>query len=141
MSEIQSKHYSQIKSLIERNQWSHSEKPESGCKRIDVKNGKFSAVVKIYETGTIQVQGAESNLKESLLKAKEAIENGENTENILPFEIERFPEILQERIPAIDPVIVRFIKEAIITVKSGSNLGCAFLLGGASEKESDLFAH
>jgi hypothetical protein len=134
MSEIQEKHYTQIKSLIERNGWSNSEKLESSCKRIDVKSGKFSSCVKVYETGTIQVQGAESNLKAALLQAKTAIENGENMGDMLPFEIERFPEILKERISNIDPVIVRFIEEAIISVKAGSNLGCAFLLGGASEK-------
>ncbi|MCP4986714.1 MAG: hypothetical protein GY928_11865 [Colwellia sp.] len=42
--------------------------------------------------------------------------------------------MIKERIPNVDPIIVRFIEEAIITVKAGSNLGCAFLLGGASEK-------
>ncbi len=29
---------------------------------------------------------------------------------MLPFEIERFPELLKERITNIDPVIVRFIQ-------------------------------
>lgn len=134
MSEIQEKHYSEIKSLIERNGWLNTERPENGCKRIDVKSGKFSSCVKVYETGTIQIQGADSNLKSSLLQGKQAIENGENMGDMLPFEIERFPEILKERIPNIDPVIVRFIEEAIISLKAGSNLGCAFLLGGASEK-------
>ncbi|MEH1826890.1 MAG: hypothetical protein V7L22_16260 [Nostoc sp.] len=134
MSEIQEKHYGQIKSFIERNQWSLKEKLESGCKRIDIQNGKSSSCVKVYETGTIQVQGAESRLKEALNQAKAAIENEEGIGDMLPFEIERFPELLKERITNIDPVIVRFIQEAIITVKAGSNLGCAFLLGGASEK-------
>ncbi|NJR63610.1 MAG: hypothetical protein HC769_35420 [Cyanobacteria bacterium CRU_2_1] len=90
--------------------------------------------MKVYGTGTIQIQGGESKLREALLQAKEAIENEENLGDMLPFEIERFPEVLKERIPAVDPVIVRFIEEAIITIKAGSNLGCAFLLGGASEK-------
>jgi len=134
MTEIQEKHYSQMLSFIERNRWSFSEKVESGCKRIDVKNGKFANFVKVYGTGTIQIQGAESKLREALLKAKEAVENEESLGDMLPFEIERFPEVLKERIPDVDPVIVRFIEEAIVTVKAGSNLGCAFLLGGASEK-------
>jgi hypothetical protein len=42
--------------------------------------------------------------------------------------------MLRERLPNVDPIIVRFVEEAIVTVKAGSNLGCAFLLGGASEK-------
>nr|MDZ8041486.1 hypothetical protein [Nostoc sp. CreGUA01] len=49
MSEIQEKHYAQLKSFVERNQWSSAEKLESGCKRIDIKNGKFSYCLKVYE--------------------------------------------------------------------------------------------
>jgi hypothetical protein len=134
MSEIQEKNYSHIKSFIDRNRWANTEKTEANCKRIDVQNGKFTCVVKIYETGTIQVQGAESKVREALFEAKKAIENEENIGEMLPFEIERFPDVLKERIPSIDPIIVRFIEEAIITIKAGSDLGCAFLLGGASEK-------
>jgi hypothetical protein len=134
MTEIQEKHYAQMMSFIEINHWSFSEKEETICKRIDVQNGKFTNFVKVYGKGTIQIQGPESKLKEALLKAKEAIENEESLGDMLPFEIERFPELLKERVPAIDPVIVKFIEEAIITLKAGSNLGCALLLGGASEK-------
>jgi hypothetical protein len=134
MSEIQNKHYGEMKSFIERNQWISSEKSESGCKRLDIKHGKSNCVVKVYTTGTILVQGSDSNLKDAVNQAKEAIENDKVIGNMLPFEIEKFPETLKERIPNVDPVIVRFIQEAIITVKAESNLGCAFLLGGASEK-------
>jgi len=134
MPEIQEVNYTQIKSFIERNEWPFSEKMEGANNRIDVQHGKNKCVVKVYSTGTVQIQGVDSKLKEALAKAKDAIENEEAIGEILPFEIEKFPETLQERIPNIDPIIVRFIKEAIITVKAGSNLGCAFLLGGASEK-------
>lgn len=134
MSEIQESNYKQMNSYIERNKWPFSDKLEGKTNRIDVQHGKNKCVVKVYSTGTIQIQGAASNLKEALEKAKEAIENEEAIGEMLPFEIEKFPETLQERIPDIDPVIVRFISEAIISVKAGSNLGCAFLLGGASEK-------
>jgi len=134
MSEIQESNYKQIKSYIERNKWPLSDKLEGNTNRIDVQHGKNTCVVKVYSTGTIQVQGVDSKLKEALVKAKEAIENEEAIGEMLPFEIEKFPEMLQERIPNIDPVIVRFISEAIISVKAGSNLGCALLLGGASEK-------
>ena len=134
MSDIQDSNYGQVKSFIERNEWPFEEKMEGHINRIDVKHGKHKCAVKVYSTGTIQVQGGESKLKEALVKAKEAIENEEAIGEMLPFEIEKFPETLQERIPNIDPIIIRFIKEAIISVKAGSNLGCAFLLGGASEK-------
>lgn len=134
MSEIMESNYAQMKSYVERNKFSFQEKDEQGCKRLDVQNGKAKCVVKVYSTGTIQIQGAESKLKAALSQAKEAVENEENIGEMLPFEIERFPEVLRENIPDVDLIIVRFIEEAIVTIKAGSNLGCAFLLGGASEK-------
>lgn len=134
MSEIMELNYAQMKSYVERNKFSFQEKDEQGCKRLDVQNGKAKCVVKVYLTGTIQIQGAESKLKAALSQAKDAVENEENIGEMLPFEIERFPEVLRENIPDVDPIIVRFIEEAIVTIKAGSNLGCAFLLGGASEK-------
>lgn len=134
MTEIQAKHFGQIKAFAERNRWVLTEKQEGNCKRFDVQSGKFSCAIKVYTTGTIQVQGSESKLKETLTNAKNSIEAGEEFGGMLPFEIEKFPEVLREKIPGIDPVIVRFIAEAIIAVKAGTYLGCAFLLGGASEK-------
>lgn len=134
MSEIMESNYAQMKSYVERNNFLFQEKDEQGCKRLDVQNGKAKSVVKVYSTGTIQIQGADSKLKAALTQAKEAVENEENIGEMLPFEIERFPEVLKENIADIDPIIVRFIEEAIVTIKAGSNLGCAFLLGGASEK-------
>lgn len=67
-----------MKSFVDRNHWANTEKIEANCKRIDVQNGKFTCVVKVYETGTIQVQGVESKLREALLEAQKAIENGES---------------------------------------------------------------
>ena len=134
MSDILESNYSQMKSYVERNSFPFQEKQENGCKRLDVQNGKFKCVIKVYETGTVQVQGADSKLKDALMQAKNAVENEENIGEMLPFEIERFPDILKEKIQDIDPIIVRFLEEAIVTIKAGSNLGCAFLLGGASEK-------
>ena len=127
MSDIQQKNYSQIKSYIERQGWALEEKEEGTTKRLDCRHGKFDCNVKVYTKGTIQVQGKESKLKESLLKAKEAIENEEPLGELLPFEIERFPDLLVEKIPEIDPIIVRFVREAIISFKANSLLGCAFL--------------
>jgi hypothetical protein len=130
--------YAQMKSYVERNKFPFTESSEQNCKHIDVQHGKAKCAVKIYSTGTIQLQGAESKLKEALDQAKQAVENEESIGEILPFEIERFPEMLREQIPNVDPIIVRFVEEAIVTVKAGSNLGCAFLLGGASEKATLL---
>jgi len=134
MSDVQEANYTQMKSFIERNGWSIEEKIEGNNKRIDVANGKFKSVVKCYETGTIQIQGQDCKLKSALLEAKTAIDNEESIGEMLPFEIEKFPTTLQANIPNVDPIIVRFITEAIVSIKAGSCLGCAFLLGGASEK-------
>ena len=136
MSDIQESNFNQMKAYIERQKWDFQEKEENAgqVKRLDVNHGKFRCVVKAYKTGTIQVQGQNSKLKESLTKAKEAIENEEEIQELLPFEIEKFPETLKTNIPDIDPIIVRFIEEAIFSLKSNSLLGCAFLLGAASEK-------
>jgi hypothetical protein len=134
MSDIMESNYAQIKSYVERNKFSFDESEEQNCKRLDVKHGKAHCAIKVYSTGTIQLQGPESKLKEVLNEAKIAVENEESIGEMLPFEIERFPSLLKERIPSIDPVIIRFIEESIVAIKAGSNLGCAFLLGGASER-------
>lgn len=131
---IQDSHYSQMRSFVQRNSWVHEEKIEGETKRIDIQHGKSRCTLKVYKNGTVQVQGAESKLKASISEAKTAIENEEDLGELLPFEIERFPDLLKETIPGIDPVIIRFVSEAICSIKAGSLLGCAFLLGGASEK-------
>ena len=134
MTDIQEKNYSQLLSFIQRQCWPFSEKEEKNAKRIDIKHGKYSCLAKVYSNGTVQIQGSESELKSCLLQAKDSIENEAPIGEILPFEIERFPEILVERIPEIDPVIVRFVKETILCFKAGSLIASAFLLGAASEK-------
>ena len=121
-------------SYIKRQEWVHEEKTEGTTRRIDVQHGKFTCIIKVFATGTIQVQGKDCKLKESLTEAKEAIENDGTIGELLPFEIERFPDVLTERIPEVDPVVVRFVRESIVCVKANSLLGGAFLLGGASEK-------
>ncbi len=134
MSDIMDSNYAQMKSYVERNKFPFNESAEENCKRIDVQHGKAHCAVKVYGTGTIQLQGPDSKLKEALNEAKIAVENEESIGEMLTFEIEQFPSLLKERIPSIDPVIIRFIEEAIVAIKAGSNLGCAFLLGGASER-------
>lgn len=133
-ADIQDTNYGQIIEFIKRNTWTFNETNEGDIKRVDVQSGKFKCCVRIYRTGTVLVQGSESKLKTSLTAAKATIDSEESLVELLPFEIERFPTLLVESIPNIDPVIVRFVREAITSVKAGSMLGCAFLLGGASEK-------
>lgn len=60
------------------------------------------------------------------------------TAQALPFDIERFPQTIRERVPDCDEVIIRFIEEAIRCFKSEALLGTAFMLGAASEKAINL---
>lgn len=135
---IQDKNYSQMLSYVKRQGFSYTEKTETitagTVKRLDVSHGKFNCVVKVFRTGTIQIQGQKSKLFDSLTEAKTAIENEEEIHELLPFEIEKFTETLKTNIPHIDPIIIRFVDEAISCFKANSLLGCAFLLGAASEK-------
>ena len=127
--------FQQIKSFIERQGWEFSDKDEGQSKRLDIRYGKSNCTVKVYSNGTIQVQGSESKLKENLDQLKLAIEqDGTLPTDILPFEIEAFPDKLLKHIPSVDPIIVRFLRESIQCFKAGSLLGASFLLGAASEK-------
>jgi len=131
----QEKILSQVRSFIGRQGWEVTEHDEAHAKRFDIKYGKSSCTAKVYSKGTVQIQGADSKLKETLGQLKKAIENDEVlADELLPFEIEAFPETLQKRIPAVDPIIVRFLSESILCLKANSLLGSSFLLGAASEK-------
>jgi hypothetical protein len=59
----------------------------------------------------------------------------------LPFEIDRFPDTIRERVPECDPVIVAFIEEAIRCIRADALLGAAFMLGAASEKAVNLLIY
>jgi hypothetical protein len=56
----------------------------------------------------------------------------------LPFEIDRFPQTIQERVPDCDPVIIRFVDEAVRCYKAEALLGSAFMIGAASERAIGL---
>ena len=127
----------QIRSFVKRHGWELSEKDEDGARRFDVRHGKSRAVVKVYySTGTILVQASPiSKLKEPLERLKQAIEDDSvPIGDALPFEIEAFPDILQSKIPSVDPVIPRLLNEAILCLKANALYACAFLVGAASEK-------
>ena len=110
-------------------------KQENYCDRIDVKSGIFRCSISIFNSGKINIGGADSILKQSLLQMKKEIEAGNFTPTkMLPFDIERFPELIQERIPSCDPVIISFIREAKDALRADLLLSSAFLLGAASEK-------
>lgn len=103
--------------------------------RFSVKSGATRAGMLVYNSGKIVLEGADSELKKWLAGLKTSIESGAATPGILlPAEIEKFPQTLQERVPACDGVVLWFFQEALRCYKAGSPAGAAFMLGAASEK-------
>lgn len=120
----------------------YTEANEQYCTKITIKNGSQTAYVSIFNTGSINVGGKNSPLKELLEKMKDAIAT-ENTipGQTLPFEIDNFPETIKTRVPDCDPVIVAFIAEAIQCFRSEAIIASAFMLGAASEKAINLLIY
>jgi hypothetical protein len=103
--------------------------------KFSVKSGATRAGMLVYNSGKIVVEGADSELKKWLAELKSSIESGAAIPGILlPAEIEKFPQTLQERVPACDGVVLWFFQEALRCYKAGSPAGAAFMLGAASEK-------
>ena len=55
-----------------------------------------------------------------------------------PFEIDQFPDTIRERVPECDPVIIRFVEEAIRCMRADALLAAAFMIGAASERAINL---
>lgn len=134
MSKILKGNYEQMRLFAQNNNFQIEEKEENGYKRMEIKKGSKTCVITVYANGKLLIQGKDSKLKETLWKLKKIIENGENTEEMLPFDIKDFPNIIQTNIENIDPVIIHYLKESIKSVESDSNIGSALLLASASEK-------
>ncbi len=103
--------------------------------KFSVKSGANKAGILVYNSGKIHVEGADSDLKKWVAELKGSIETGSAAPGILlPAEIEKFPQTLQERVAACDGVVLWFFQEALRCYKAGSPAGAAFMLGAASEK-------
>jgi len=108
---------------------------EKYSNHIYVETGSYKASIQIYSSGKIVIEGSESPLRFVLENLKDNLERGVlKPEDTLPYEIERFPEIIKERIKDCDPIIISFIEEAIKALKSELLLATSFLVGAASEK-------
>lgn len=129
----------EVVSFLERQKLEHEESEEQHCTKVDVRSGAYKASVNVYNTGKLVVGGKESALKTLLQQLKEGIETGATVPGqALPFEIDRFPQTIQERVPDCDPVIIRFVDEAIRCYRADALLGCAFMIGAASERAIGL---
>lgn len=126
--------------FIERQGLDHKIEDEQHCTKIDVRKGMHTATVSVYNSGKIVTGGPpKSPLRDLLEQMKQSMEqNAALPGHTLPFEIDNFPVTIQERVVDCDPVIIRFIGEAIQCYKSESILACAFMLGAASEKAINI---
>lgn len=129
----------EVISFLDRQELPHTESEEQYCTKVNVRSGPHKASVSVYNTGRMSVQGPASPLKTLLEQMKQALESGGAAPGqALPFEIELFPQTVRERVPDCDPVITSFLEEAIRCYKAEALLGCAFMIGAASERAIGL---
>src|SRR2546428_8551364 len=132
----------EVKAFLGRQHLQFTESEEQHSLKLEVRSGAQKAFVSVFNTGKLLVQGPASPIRTLLDEMKTALEaGGVKPGPVLPFEIERFPEAIQERVPTVDPVIVEFIREAIVCVKANALLAAAFMLGATSEKAINLLIH
>lgn len=127
-----------VVSFLERNNLAFEVKAIQHATQLAVHDGPGTVCVNVFKSGKIVVQGSPGRLLDLLNKMKDALAGGVAPGTVLPFEIERFPERIREKIPDCDPVTVRFVEEAITCFKSNALLATAFMLGAASERSINL---
>lgn len=124
-----------VREALTQNGVLESEQEIQHATKFIAKSGANKAGLAVYNSGKMHVEGADSDLKKWLTELKTALESGNAAPGILlPAEIEKFPQTLQERVPACDGVVLWFFQEALRCYKAGSPAGAAFMLGAASEK-------
>jgi hypothetical protein len=123
------------KSFLERQQLQYTETEEQYCTKLSVKVAGKTGHCSVFNSGKIVVGGSDGPIKTLLEQFKAAYESGDGLPGgVLPFEIDKLPETLQEKVPECDPVVLRFISEAVQAIKANCLLSAAFMLGAASEK-------
>jgi hypothetical protein len=127
-----------VVSFLERNNLAFEAKAIQHATQLAIHDGPATVCVNVFKSGKIVVQGSPGRLLDLLNKMKDALAGGVTPGTVLPFEIERFPERIREKIPNCDPVTVRFVEEAITCYKSDALLATAFMLGAASERAINL---
>jgi hypothetical protein len=129
----------EVVSFLERQKLGYIASEEQYCTRLTVKSRGQVVPVSVYNTGTIVVGGPDCSLRRLLYEMRDALlSDAAVPGQALPFEIDRFPETIRERVPECDPVIIAFIAEAIRCLRGEALLGAAFMIGAASEKAVNL---
>ncbi len=129
----------EVTSFLERKKLDYSRTDEQYCTKLTIKSRGQLATVSVYNSGKIVVGGADCDLKRLLNEMRGALLSGAAVPGqALPFEIDRFPDTIRDRVPDCDPVIIAFVVEAIRCIRADALLGAAFMLGAASEKAVNL---
>lgn len=123
------------KSFLERQQLQYSETEEQYCTKLSVKVSGKTGHCSVFNSGKIVIGGSDGPIKTLFEQFKTAYEAGDGLPGgVLPFEIDKLPETLKEKVPECDPVVIRFIEESVQAIKANCLLSAAFMLGAASEK-------
>jgi hypothetical protein len=143
MSNADSKTLNSVIACLDRQHLQHESSEEQHCTKLIVRNGGAIKIpVSVYNSGKIVVGGKQSPLKSFLEEMAKAIENsGTLPGQLLPLEIDGLPEKLKERVPDCDPVIVRFVEEAVRCYGAEALAAVGFMIGAASERAIGLLIH
>ncbi len=142
MSNGDSKILALVESFLQRQKLDFGKEDGQHCTLFRVQTGAHKATVNVYNTGKIVGGGPDSKLKTLFQDMKGALEAGEvGVGQTLPFEIEKFPQTIRERVSECDPVIIVFVEEVIKCLKHEALLGAAFMIGAASERAVNLLIH
>jgi len=142
MSNGEPKVLASVVSFLDRQKLDYTSSEVQNCTQLRIRSGAHKATVNIYNSGKIVVGGSDSPLKTLLLEMKRAIESDEaGPGQALPFEIDKFPDAIREKVPDCDPVIVAFVEEAIKCMRADALLAAAFMIGAASERAINLLIH
>jgi TATA-box binding protein (TBP) (component of TFIID and TFIIIB) len=115
--------YTAVCSFLKQLKLDYAVKEEEYCDHLYIKSGALKADICVYNSGKIVVGGQDSKLKQILEDAKASLMTGNlDATNILPFEIENFPETIKDRIPECDDVVIKLIHEAIRAYSSDRDI-------------------
>jgi len=142
MSPADPKVLAAVNAFLDRQKLDHTSEDSQYCTQLQIRKAAQKATISVYNTGKIVVGGPNSPLKAFLSEMAKVIESGEaEPGQPLPFEIDKFPDLIKERVPECDPVIVAFVEEAILCIRHDALLAAAFMIGAASERAINLLIH
>ena len=124
-----------VRDALNANSVVFEEKDIQHATKFSAQSGANTAAINVFNSGKINVEGKQTDLKAWLEELKKSIDDGTGAPAaMLPAEIEKFPQTLRDRVPDCDDVILWFFQEGLRCYKAGSTAGAAFMLGAASEK-------